>query len=132
MIKTAIVQSSFEVEHCLDIRRSVFCGLMHMTSEQVIDADDRDAVHALATSGAKAVGSGRISNRQGEWWLELVAVLPAFRGQGVGWDIMKTLIAEAEKRGISELRVKGEPPFRTKLDEMGFENGVIPVGLDQG
>ena len=132
MIEVHIVQSSMDVEQCFDIRRSVFCGILNKPSESVFDENDRDAIHALATKGNKPVGSGRVALRDGEWWMELVAVLPGFQGDGAGRSLVEALVAEAGRRKIEELRVQADPMYNDFLKSLHFEDGVVPVRLDKG
>ena len=132
MIHVAVVQSSLDIEQCLDIRRSVFCGLMNMVSDEVFDDLDGRAVHCLAEFSGKPIGAGRMVSKGGEWWMELVAVLPAFRGKGCARQIIDTLLKEASKRQIPELRVKTSPVFKDFLAKMNYQDGVIPVELEKG
>ena len=69
-----------------------------------------------------------------------VALLPAFRGQGIGSGLLRTLIEEAEGSGRKlSIHVEVNNPARTLYDRLGFrpagEHGVYvlmerPVAAD--
>jgi GNAT superfamily N-acetyltransferase len=76
--------SPLEREQACDIRRSVLCGELHMGREAARDADDETAHLVLALAGEKPVGTARLVPRGGLQMLEHVSVLPQYRRQGLG------------------------------------------------
>jgi predicted GNAT family N-acyltransferase len=83
------------------IRRRVFIEEQHVPEEIELDADDAHAFHALATIGAVAIGCGRyVAHGAGEVKIGRMAVLPEFRGQGIGREILRFLMDTARSRGF--------------------------------
>src|ERR1700688_1771477 len=83
------------------IRRRVFIEEQSVPEEIELDADDAHAFHALATIGKDAIGCGRmLDHGDGEVKIGRMAVLPEFRGTGVGAHILRFLIDRARARGL--------------------------------
>ena len=82
------------------IRRRVFIEEQHVPEEIELDADDAHAFHALATLGGDAIGCGRmLDHGDSEVKIGRMAVIPQFRGTGVGRDILRFLMDRARARG---------------------------------
>ena len=104
-------------ERCLAIRRQVFIEEQQIDPEIEIDGQDPDCAHALASLADQDVGTGRLlpDGRIGR-----VAVLPAWRGQGIGEALMDCLIALARDQGHQQVRLAAqESAFRFYL-RLGF------------
>lgn len=68
-----------------------------------LDAHDKDSVHAVAYDDlGKAVGTARLLP---EGQIGRMAVVKDWRRRGVGGELLDALIAEARKRGLSEVRL---------------------------
>jgi predicted GNAT family N-acyltransferase len=107
------------------IRRQVFIEEQHVPEEIELDADDARAFHALATLGGDAIGCGRmLDHGDGEVKIERMAVLPQFRGTGVGRDILRFLMDRARARGLRKAILHAQ------LTAEGFylKEGFTPIG----
>jgi predicted GNAT family N-acyltransferase len=107
------------------IRRSVFIEEQHVPEEIELDADDARAFHALAAIGARAIGCGRyVAHGTEEVKIGRMAVLPEFRGQGVGREILLFLMQTARSRGFRRA------VLHAQLTAEGFylKQGYRPVG----
>ena len=107
------------------IRRRVFIEEQHVPEEIELDADDAHAFHALATLGGDAIGCGRmLDHGDGEVKIGRMAVMPQFRGTGVGRDILRFLTDRARARGLSKAILHAQ------LTAEGFylKEGFTPVG----
>ena len=83
------------------IRRRVFIEEQHVPEEIELDADDAHAFHVLATLGGNAIGCGRmLDHGDGEVKIGRMAVVPQYRGTGVGRDILRFLMDRARARGL--------------------------------
>ena len=68
-----------------------------------LDQHDRDSVHAVAyDDGGKAIGTARLLP---DGQIGRMAVVKDWRRRGVGGELLDALIAEARKRGLSEVRL---------------------------
>ena len=107
------------------IRRRVFIEEQHVPEEIELDADDALAFHALATVGDDAIGCGRmLDHGDGEVKIGRMAVVPEFRGTGVGRDILRFLMDRARARGLRKA------VLHAQLSAEGFylKEGFTPLG----
>jgi len=77
----------------------------------------------LAFSGDMAVGSARFRLAPGYAYAGRVAVLPAYRGQGVAGALMTAIEASARAHGVAEVRVgvRGSLPANRRLyEKLGY------------
>lgn len=92
------------------IRRTVFTDEQHLTD--VVDRDPYDrglgSVQILALLDDRPVGVGRLHVSRGEGQIAWVAILPAYRGKGIGWEIMDTLLAAAGQRGATRVTLSAQ------------------------
>ena len=107
------------------IRRRVFIEEQHVPEEIELDADDARAFHVLATVGGDAIGCGRmLDHGDGEVKIGRMAVIPQFRGTGVGRDILRFLMDRARSRGLRKA------VLHAQLTAEGFylKEGFRPIG----
>jgi ribosomal protein S18 acetylase RimI-like enzyme len=77
---------------------------------------------------------GRLYHRWGGEELRIIdiALLPAFRGAGIGSQLMRAMIAQAAQRGLSAtLYVEASNPVKSLYQRLGFikkgENGIYEL-----
>lgn len=107
------------------IRRRVFIEEQNVPEEIELDADDALAFHALATIGKDAIGCGRmLDHGDGEVKIGRMAVVPEFRGTGVGRDILRFLMESARARGFRKAILHAQ------VVAQGFyaKEGFTPLG----
>jgi predicted GNAT family N-acyltransferase len=107
------------------IRRRVFIEEQRVPEEIQLDAEDEHAFHALATLDGRAAGCGRmVEHGGGEVKIGRMAVERAYRGRGIGADLLRFLMAEAKRRGFRTA------VLHAQLSAEGFylKNGFAPVG----
>ena len=104
------------------IRREVFVVEQRVPESE--EWDDRDAVSehviALASDGS-AIGTGRLLP---DGHIGRMAVLPPWRGRGVGSALLTELIAMARERGCSETRLHAQ----THALAFYRKHGYTPLG----
>jgi GNAT superfamily N-acetyltransferase len=87
--------------------------------ERIIEGSFAFAV-AINESG-KAVGMGRsLSDGISDAWIQDVAVLPEWRGLGIGHDIIKTLLEHCLRNGLCWIGLVAEPGTREFYTPLGF------------
>jgi predicted GNAT family N-acyltransferase len=104
------------------VREPVFVEEQNVPLEMEWDDDDIMAYHLLAIDSernpigtARLVGNGQIGR---------MAVLPEWRGRGVGWALLQGLLAYAESEGIENLFLHAQ----TNAEAFYRKAGFTPVG----
>lgn len=97
-----------------DIRRRVFIEEQSVPENLEWDGMDDDAVHVLALDATRAIGCARMlpGGRIGR-----MAVLPEWRGRGVGRAMLETLIALSREQGLAHVSLSAQThaiPFYAK------------------
>ena len=113
------------MERAYAIRRRVFIEEQRVPEEIELDADDARAFHALATLDGAAIGCGRmLDHGNDEVKIGRMAVLPEYRGTGVGRQILRFLMSRARTRGLRKAILHAQ------LSAEGFylREGFTPVG----
>ncbi|MBI3783455.1 MAG: GNAT family N-acetyltransferase [Deltaproteobacteria bacterium] len=131
--KVLIVSSLEQREQAFEIRRRVFRNEQHVPEEEEFDSDDEIATHALALVGGQPAGTGRLVMHPDYAKIGRMAVLPEFRGSGVGLAILHTLMDLATQRGAKLLMLHAQVqaiPFYRKagfaVSSEEFEEAGIP------
>lgn len=88
------------------VREAVFVVEQKVPLEMEWDADDADSLHAIARDGAgHPIGTGRLLP---DGHIGRMAVLPEWRGKGVGAMLLRHLIAAARARGTRRLALHAQ------------------------
>lgn len=117
------------------LRTEVFVREQGVPPELEQDGLDGDCAHALACDASgEAIGTGRLmpDGRIGR-----MAVRSAWRGRGVGGDILAALVAEARRRGMAEVYLHAQRHARDFYARQGFEDegepfdeaGIAHIGM---
>jgi predicted GNAT family N-acyltransferase len=102
-----------------EIRTTVFIDEQHVGQEEEWDGLDDQALHILALDrNEKPIGTGRLlpDGRIGR-----MAVLIAWRGKGVGAEILKMLMHEARSRDHAQVRLAAQVHAIPFYEKFGFE-----------
>jgi len=101
------------------VREQVFIQEQGVPEDMELDEFDPAAIHALAYEGLLCVGTARLvhlAHHQAQ--IGRMAVLSAFRNQGIGKAILNHLIALAQADGVLSLLLHSQIsaiPFYAKL-----------------
>ena len=101
------------------VRQEVFIREQGVPAELEIDEFDPCAAHALAQLNGRCIGTGRLvdlGNRQAQ--IGRMAVLAPFRNQGVGRQILESLVLLARSQGAESIVLHSQVsaiPFYEKL-----------------
>jgi predicted GNAT family N-acyltransferase len=88
------------------VRTEVFIEEQNIPESEEWDADDADADHALArTTAGEPIATGRLTP---DGRIGRMAVVKAWRGQGVGAAILRHLIERAAARGMRRLSLSAQ------------------------
>ena len=100
------------------IRRTVFIDEQGVPEAMEWDADDAGAVHLLAVNGqGEAIGCARLLP---DGHVGRMAVLPTWRGQGVGRALLAAVLEAAQERGHCMLRLSAQTHAAGFYERAGF------------
>ncbi len=104
------------------IRQQVFVEEQKVPVELEWDEHDDSALHFLAELDGKAVATARlIVDDEDTARIGRMAVLAGFRRRGIGHALLQTVIACAEQRGISCLKLYAQVQVIAFYQRFGFE-----------
>lgn len=93
MIEVRKVDAPADLEKVFAIRREVFVGEQNCPPELEWEHEE-ESTHFLATVDGVPAGASRWRKTDKGYKLERFAVLKAFRGKGVGRELVKTVLAD--------------------------------------
>ncbi len=100
---------------CFDIRRAVFIEEQQIPEAEEWDAADAACVHYLCEGGtARMIARGDTAK------IGRVAVMPAFRGTGLGARIMVAVMTDARMRGFRQAEVESQTYAERFYAKLGF------------
>ena len=100
------------------IRMVVFVEEQGVPAELEMDERDAGCVHAVAFADGRAVGTGRLLP---DGHIGRMAVLEAFRDQGVGGAILERLVQAAKERGHREVVLSAQVHALSFYMKHGFK-----------
>jgi predicted GNAT family N-acyltransferase len=104
------------------IRMRVFVREQRVPAAIELDRDDEHAIHFLATSDGRAVGTARVVYHQGSAKIGRMAVLKNYRGQGVEKKLLWRAIATAKKLGARTIYLHAQVPVIEFYKKLGFRS----------
>ncbi len=111
-----------DAPHLSAVRRTVFIDEQGVPEALEWDEHDAAALHLLATTiEGLPIGCARLLP---DGHLGRMAVLPAWRGQGVGQTLLAAAIHAAKNRGLATLKLSAQTHAAAFYARAGF----IPVG----
>ena len=93
-------------DDALSVRRTVFIDEQGVPEDRELDGLDGDAIHFVAYDGDDPIGAARLRtyrDRESVGKIERVAILPAYRGDGIGRQLMDAVERTADGLGYDEL-----------------------------
>lgn len=110
----------FDPQYAPEIRRirnAVFTAEQGIDAEMDFDGQDPEAVHALVAWQGEYVGTGRML---GDGHIGRLAVLKAYRGRGLGAQVLLALIEEAERAGLERVYLGAQKQAVGFYERLGF------------
>ena len=102
------------------IRMRVFVREQRVPAAIELDRDDDRAIHFMATSEGKAVGTARVVLYHGSAKIGRMAVLKSYRGKGVGKQLLRWTITTAKKLGARTIYLHAQVPVIEFYEKLGF------------
>ncbi len=104
------------------IRDQVFAVEQGIPADLVHDGLDASALHVLALHDGAPAATGRLTiSAEREGVLARIAVLPAYRGQGLGKRVVQHLEALARREGLTTVSLKPHHYLETFYANLGYE-----------
>lgn len=103
------------------IRKAVFIDEQGVPEALELDEFDPIAEHALAYLGGNCIGTARLivlSDREGR--IGRMAVLPAFRKQGIGGQLLGALLESSQTQGLVRLTLHAQLSAIPFYAQFGF------------
>jgi len=119
------------LDEALAIRERVFVGEQGVPLAEEIDHHDRNdprTRHALVRIGPDAVATGRFYGAD-EHTAQIgrLAVLPEWRGRGIGATLLDALVTEARRRGYARAHLWAQTQATGFYRRIGFEDDGEPL-----
>ena len=102
------------------IRMRVFVREQRVPTAIELDRDDDRAIHFLATSDGRAVGTARVVSHHGSAKIGRMAVLKSYRGKGVGKKLLQRAVATAKKLGVRTIYLHAQVPVIEFYEKLRF------------
>lgn len=103
------------------IRTKVFQEEQGVSAELEFDGLDDSTIHLLAYAGDKAVGTARIREIDADTSkIERLAVLPEYRQQGIGTQLMQFALSIITQRNQSTVIVHAQAYIASMYQQLGF------------
>ncbi|MGB0563846.1 MAG: GNAT family N-acetyltransferase [Spirulinaceae cyanobacterium] len=104
------------------IRDRVFIQEQQIAPELEFDGLDAQAHHALAHCDRQAVGTLRLRPTAPDTLkLERLAVLPAYRGQGMGRQLVQAAIAQTQRHQCHQIMLHAQQYIVPLYSQLGFQ-----------
>lgn len=104
------------------IRTKVFQEEQGVSAKLEFDGLDAGATHLLAQINGQAIGTARIRELDGDTVkIERLAVLPDYRKQGIGKQLMRSALSAVTQRGKSLVLVHAQEYVVQLYQQLGFE-----------
>ncbi len=101
-----MVHSTKDERAVLHIRRQVFIEEQHVPEEMEIDEHEAEAEYVLAFYEGVPVGTARWRETKKGMKLERFAVLPQYRGLGLGAALVSFVLKQLENRAVIYLNAQ--------------------------
>mgnify|MGYP006276639369 CR=1 FL=1 len=103
-----------------NIRVAVFVKEQGIPRELELDETDYNATHVLVYSGDTPVATGRLSVDEETGIIARIAVLPAYRGMGLGRRVVGMLEEQARRRKLEAVELSPHHYLERFYAELGY------------
>ena len=103
------------------IRKRVFIEEQGVPEDLELDEFDLTAQHALAYLNSQCIGTARLASLAGNIGrIGRMAVLPAYRSEGIGSQLLNALIANGKAQGITQFELHAQLSAIPFYERFGF------------
>jgi predicted GNAT family N-acyltransferase len=115
-----IVQDPSGLEAARRIRVAVFVDEQGIPKELELDEIDSEAVHVLALDDDVPVATGRLSVSGETGIIARIAVLPEYRGSGIGRRVVSILEEKARKQNLPAVELSPHYYLESFYSRLGY------------
>ena len=122
-----LVTDDRELKGALEVRRQVFVHEQGVSEDIELDSRDGKALHMVVKDGERVIGTARVlflANNQAK--IERMAILKAFRGRGIGREILTFLNEELRNRQVEQAVLHAQCSVIGFYQSCGFEETGPP------
>lgn len=121
MIKGQWLRGSDNLKEAYDIRKSVFRIEQNVPAEIEMDTYDQQSQHLIVYEKDTPIATGRLTEIEtGMFKLSRIAVLQAYRGQGIGDFMMRMMVRRAFDYGAKEVFANVQESAVSFYSKLGF------------
>jgi predicted GNAT family N-acyltransferase len=116
-----------EFSAVVELRRRVFRDEQAIVAGDLTDAEDRHSLQAFVVVPEGVIGAGRLSPptvTRPDAHIAWVAILPGYRGRGLGTELMLALIAAADDARMQTVTLSAQTHALDFYRRLGF----VPYG----
>lgn len=114
-------QMSSGFDDVRQIRWAVFVNEQGVSALSEFDELDAIATHFLLRCDGVAAGTARLYRKDGVARIGRVAVLQAYRGRGLGAELMTQAVQEARRQGCGVIVIHAQVQAQSFYARLGFE-----------
>lgn len=102
------------------IRHQVFVMEQAIPSQLERDGLDASSFHVVVSQEGQAIATARLWVNEQLGVLARVAVVKAYRGKGVGRQVIKALLSQGDKLGLTLITIQAHAYLRDYYEQFGF------------
>ena len=116
---------------CFDVRAAVFIVEQGVPASEEWDGLDEVCTHFLAGDAETTAGCARLASMAETAKVQRVAVMPAYRGTGLGARIVRAVLDHAREAGFRDVTLDSQVQAIGFYEKLGFR-AHGPEFLDAG
>lgn len=120
------LHGSEDISPARAVREAVFVKEQGYAPEVEFDEFDAKAWHVVAMDDTKPIATGRLYMDKGEFYLGRVAVLPEYRGFGVGDAVVRLLLDRSLMAGAPGIHICAQSYAKNLYTKFGFKEAGAP------
>lgn len=118
MLQFQWLAGSENLKSCFALRRTVFVEEQGFQRE--FDEVDKQAWHLLAREGEIPVGTARLYQKDGQWHVGRICVIPQFRRRGYASAILSEVQRKCSELGGKQLTLSAQVRAKELYEKNGF------------
>lgn len=121
-----------QLQDAFNIRKKVFVEEQDVPIEIEIDEHENNSAHFVLYDEETPVGAGRFRVLDGKGKVERICILPEYRGNGAGIQIMEEIEEYAKKLPVDEVVLNAQSyavPFYEKLGYSVISDEFLDAGI---
>lgn len=120
MMQIGLAETADERAACFAVREAVFMGEQGVTADEEWDGLDDTALHFLVRGPAGPAGVARLLPKGDSAKIQRVAVMPEYRGTGLGQQIMLVVLDHARQAGFEVAVLDAQTHALGFYEALGF------------